>query len=293
MVLLPFAWMRASAALLQPLRRLSAMAWLREAQIDGLLQAMHPAWSLNRVLAQVEAREWVAEDMLVLRLRCNGNARGWRVGQYVPLFLQQDGVRLSRHYSLTAVHGDGRIELAIKRQPGGRLSRQLLYYLAIGQVVELGPAVGTLHWPASRDGVLLLAAGSGIAPLLGLLRQALAQGFAAPVTLLHYVRQHGQRAFRRELQSLMQQYPNLQVRWAISAEPAAPDELSGRFAPAHLQALPGSSLLVCGPQGFIARVREQWAGELQAQALSLLRGGVDGLSRDTSRRARRRSALPD
>ena len=102
-----------------------------------------------------------------------------------------------------------------------------------------------------------------------MLLQALSQGFTAPITLLHYVRQRSQRAFNRELQSLMSQYPNLQVRWAISGELAAADELSGRFQPAHLHALPGSSLLVCGPHGFVASVREQWAGEVQAEAFSL------------------------
>ena len=269
MALIPFAWMRASAALLQPLRRLSATAWLREADVDLLLQALHPAWRLNRVMARVEAREWVAEDMLALTLRCNGNARGWQAGQHVQLYMPHEGTRLSRSYSLTAVHGDGRIELAIKRQPGGRLSNQLLDHLPVGQVLELGQADGSLYWPASRDGVLLLAAGSGITPLLGLLRQALSQGFTAPITLLHYVRQRSQRAFNRELQTLMSQYPNLQVRWAISGELAAADELSGRFQPAHLHALPGSSLLVCGPHGFVASVREQWAGEVQAEAFSL------------------------
>ena len=134
MVLLPFAWMRASAALLQPLRRLSAMAWLREAQIDGLLQAMHPAWSLNRVLAQVEAREWVAEDMLVLSLRCNGNARGWQVGQYVPLFLQQDCVRWSRPSRLT----DGRPAVLTPHAPLAR--REPAHPPARHEPQKTGPA---------------------------------------------------------------------------------------------------------------------------------------------------------
>lgn len=269
MDLIPFSWMRRSTRALQPLRYLSGHAWLREADVDQLLQAVHPVWRLNRVLARVEAREWVAEDMLALTLRCNGNARGWQAGQHVQLLLAHNGMRLSRSYSLTAVHADGRIELAIKRQPGGRLSNQLLDHLPVGQVLELGQAGGSLRWPASRDGVLLLAAGSGITPLLGLLRQALAEGFAAPVTLLHYVRQRSQRAFSRELQNLMSRYPNLQVRWAISGEPAGADELSGRFQPEHLQGVPGSSLLVCGPHGFVASVREQWAGEVQAEAFSL------------------------
>ena len=269
MALIPFAWMRAGAPLLAPLRRLTSSAWLREADVDLLLQTLHPAWRLNRVMAQVEAREWVAEDMLALTLRCNGNAHNWQAGQHVQLYLAQDGIRLSRSYSLTAVHGDGRIQLAIKRQVDGRLSNQLLDHLPVGQVLELGQASGSLCWPTNSNGVLLLAAGSGITPLLGLLRQALAQGFAAPVTLLHYVRQRSQRSFSRELHSLMSQYPNLQVRWAISGEPAQADELAGRFQPAHLHDMPGSSLLVCGPYGFVASVREQWGGELQAEAFSL------------------------
>jgi ferredoxin-NADP reductase len=268
--LVPLAWARAANALLRPLRALVARDWLREADVDLLLQALHPAWRLNRVLAQVEAREWVAEDMLALTLRCNGNAGDWQPGQHLQLFIEQAGVRLSRSYSLTAVHADGRIELAIKRQPGGRLSNHLLNHLAVGSLVELGQATGRLQWPQTADsGVLLVAAGSGITPLLGLLRQALNEGFSAPITLLHYVRTRSQRAFSRELQALQLRYPNLQVRWAISAEPAQVDELSGRFQARHLSGLVGSSLLVCGPHGFVASVRQAWPGELQSEAFSL------------------------
>jgi ferredoxin-NADP reductase len=270
MPIISFAWMRATAPLLRPLRALVARAWLRESDVDLLLRGLHPAWRLNRVLAQVEARAWVAADMLALTLRCNANAGDWQPGQHVQLFLEQGGVRLSRSYSLTAVHGDGRIELAIKRQAGGRLSNHLLDHLAVGQVLEFGQAAGTLHWPQDAEaGVLLLAAGSGLTPLLGLLRQALNDGFSAPITLLHYVRSRSQRAFSGELQELLGRHANLQVRWAISGEPAQENELSGRFQPSHLHGLLGNNLLVCGPHGFVADVREQWAGALQSEAFSL------------------------
>jgi stearoyl-CoA 9-desaturase NADPH oxidoreductase len=270
MPLIPFAWVRAVAPFLAPVRTLVAQAWLREADVDAVLHALHPAWRLNRVLAQVVAREWVAADMLALTLRCNGNARGWQPGQHVQLFLEQAGVRLSRSYSLTAVHSDGRIELAIKRHADGRLSNYLLDHVAVGQVLELGPAAGTLHWPQDAEsGVLLVAAGSGLTPLLGLLRQALSDGFSAPITLLHYVRSRSQRAFCRELQALQARHSNLQVRWAISGEPAQADELTGRFHASHISDLPAASLLVCGPHGFVASVCEQWSGELQREAFSL------------------------
>jgi ferredoxin-NADP reductase len=228
------------------------------------------------VFARVDARRWVADDMLALTLRPNGNWRGAKPGQHVQLYLPQDGVRLSRSYSLTALHADGSLEIAIKRQPGGRVSTQLLSSVAVGQVLELGSAFGELQWAEPDRGVLLLAAGSGITPLLGMLRSALAEGFSAPISLLHYVREQGQQAFVDELRALQAQYANLQVRWALSEAPVTAGELSGRFCDAHLagiEQLPQRRVLACGPSGFVEQVQGWWrgagqAGELQFEAFT-------------------------
>lgn len=268
MTLIPLSWSRALSPLLQPLRWLVQRRWLREAEVDAVLAWLQPGWRLNRVFARVEGREWVAEDMLALRLRCNGNARGWRAGQHVQLYLQLDGVRHSRSYSLTRVGHGGRIELAIRRQPGGRLSNRLLDHLAIGSVLELGQAQGELHWPQDSAGVVLLAAGSGITPLLGLLREALARGFAAPISLLHYIREQGQRPFVEELQQLMQRHPNLSVRWALTGQVQPDAELHGRFSAEHLQGLAPDHVLACGPAGFVETVAQHWRGPLQVEAFT-------------------------
>lgn len=263
---------RALSRPLQPLRRLCAGGWLREADVDLCLRLVHPALALNRVYARVEARRWVAADMLALQLRCNGNARGWQAGQHVQLFLQRDGVRQTRCYSLTQATPDGRIELAIKRQPGGRLSNALLDELAVGQVLELGAPSGALHWPVDEAPVLLVAAGSGITPLLGLLRGALARGFSAPVTLLHQVRRRDQRAFVEQLQDLQARHPNLHLRWAISGDAAEGDEWSGRLSAECLAELPGEHLLACGPSGFVEQLQGWWqasrSGSVQLESFS-------------------------
>lgn len=269
MPLIPLSLARHLAPGLKPLRALAERAWLREAEVDFFLAALHPLLRLNRVFARLEARQWVADDMLALTFRVNGNARGWRPGQHVQLHQTLDGVRLGRSYSLTAVHGDGRVELAIKRQPGGRLSNRLVDFLEIGTLVEMGQAEGELHWPQGAAGVLLLAAGSGITPVLGMLREALAQGFTAPVTLLHYVRQRGQRAFADELQALARRYPNFNVRWSISGEAPVADELTGRFQADHVQHSVASDLLACGPHGFVSLVRQWWQAEPRQGSLQL------------------------
>lgn len=256
MPLLPFAGLRLVSPLLSPLRALVRGQWLRESDVDALLRACNRGWSLQRVFARVEARQWVADDMLELRLRPNAHWRGARPGQHLQLFVERDGVRHSRSYSLTRIAEDGCLEFAVKLQPGGRISSFLLQRLCVGDVLELGQPDGDLSWPADDRGVLLLAAGSGLTPLLGLLREALAHGYGGPVTLLHYVRERGQKAFVVGLEALARQYPNLELRWALSGDAALDGELSGRFQRDHVADLDGRHVLACGPGGFVETVRQ-------------------------------------
>ncbi|WP_315808178.1 ferredoxin reductase [Pseudomonas sp. C9-3] len=256
MSLLPFAGLRLVSPLLSPLRALVRGQWLRESDVDALLRACNRGWSLQRVFARVEARQWVADDMLELRLRPNAHWRGARPGQHLQLFVERDGVRHSRSYSLTRIAADGCLEFAVKLQPGGRVSSFLLQQLCVGDVLELGQPGGDLNWPVDGQGVLLLAAGSGLTPLLGLLREALARGYNGPVTLLHYVRERGQKAFVAGLEALARQYPNLELRWALSRDAALEGELAGRFQRDHVADLDGRHVLVCGPGGFVESVRQ-------------------------------------
>lgn len=256
MSLLPFSALRLTSPLLTPLRALVRKQWLREADVDAWLRVLHRGWALQRVFARVEARQWVADDMLELRLRPNAHWRGARPGQHLQLFVERDGVRHSRSYSLTRIANDGCLEFAVKLQPGGRVSSFLLHRLCVGDVLELGAPDGELGWPADDQGVLLLAAGSGLTPLLGLLREALGRGYNGPVTLLHYVRERGQKAFVAALDALARQHPNLELRWALSGEAAREGELSGRFQPDHVAGLAGRHVLACGPGGFVESVRQ-------------------------------------
>jgi ferredoxin-NADP reductase len=272
MTFIPFALVRRSARWLAPLRVLVARGWLREASVDAVLAVLHPAWRLSRVFARVEARRWVADDMLALTLKPNGNWRGAEPGQHIQAYVEVAGVRLSRSYSLTALNVDGSVEIAIKRHPGGRLSNRLLDYLAVGAVLEIGEPFGELHWPHEAQSVLLLAAGSGLTPLLGLLRNALQKGFDAPVELLHYVRDAGQQAFADELNALQQQYQNLRVRPMLSSQ-------LGRFAPEHVHGSGATEVLTCGPYGFVSSVREWWGssgGKTPVQAESFTPPTLNG-----------------
>lgn len=263
MGLIPLAWACRLTPALRPLRRAAQGGWVRSSDLDAWLSLVHPLLRVERVMAQVLARRWVADDMLALTLQASRHWSGARPGQHLQVYLEVAGVRLSRSYSVIASHPDGRLEIAVRRKPGGRVSPCLVDALAVGDVLEIGAVAGELRWPASAQGVLLLAAGSGITALLGLLREALAQGFSAPVTLLHYVRTPEQRAFLDVLAQLQQRHAHLKVH-AVMTGPASPsgdNAVQGRFCAAQLQALGVGAIdqvLACGPAGFVERVSD-WA----------------------------------
>ncbi len=171
-----------------------------------------------------------------------------------------------------------RLEIAVKRHPDGLLSPRLCEHLAVGQRVELQPAQGDLRWPMQAEAVCLLAAGSGLTPLLGLLREALENGYRGPVLWLHYVRHPGQRAWLGELEALAARHPNLELRWSLTRGARADGCLEGHFQPRHLDGwaadLARSQALACGPAAFVEAVGEQlgarFAG-LQTESFSVPR----------------------
>ena len=102
--------------------------------------------------------------------------RGWKghtPGQYVRIGIDVDGVRQWRAYSVTSALGrtDGCIAVTVKAIPGGTVSNHLVHRAAPGTVVQLDQAAGEFVLPAQRpDKALFVTAGSGITPVMGILR---------------------------------------------------------------------------------------------------------------------------
>jgi ferredoxin-NADP reductase len=102
--------------------------------------------------------------------------RGWRThtpGQYVRIGVDVDGVRQWRAYSLTseADRADGCIAITVKAIPGGKVSNHLVRHATIGTIVQLDHAAGEFTLPAAAPPkILFLTAGSGITPVMGMLR---------------------------------------------------------------------------------------------------------------------------
>lgn len=270
---------RALHPLLSPLRPLVRRGWLAESAVDACSTLLHPTWRLTRVMARVVGRQWVAPDMLALRLQPNANWRGARPGQHVMLTVDIAGVRHSRSYSLTgADNGRGQVlELAVRRVPGGLVSNHLIDALRPGDVVELGAPFGELQGAAPAEpGLLLLAAGSGITPLLGLARAALAAGETRPIVLLQYVRDAALQPYADALRELAALHPNL--RSAVIATGDTLQQMqahapSAAQLSAWLSDADAHAVRACGPAPFIEAVQSWWdgcarRGSLQVEAFT-------------------------
>ena len=239
----------------------------------------HRTWTWERPLARLVAREVASADAVTLLFRPNRHWAGHRAGQHVNLGVDVDGVRITRSYSLTEPpRADGLLPITVKAIEGGRVSRHLCQDARIGDIVELGQAFGEMTLPASPAGrVLLLAAGSGITPLVSLVRELAGQGMPVDLTLLYWVRRREEACFLDELRALAAEHPRFRLRLLLTREAAsAADEAEGRIGEALLAAHAGDlatqQVMACGPGGFVETARGLLAPRVaafQAEAFTM------------------------
>jgi ferredoxin-NADP reductase len=140
--------------------------------------------------------------------------RGHRAGQHVDVRLTaEDGYQAERSYSIASAPENGRVELVVERLDDGEVSPYLTDELRDGDGLELrGPIGGWFAWDAEEGGPLLLVAGgSGIAPLMAMVRHRKAAGSDAPVRLLYSSRSYAEIIFRQELETLAAAGESLEV----------------------------------------------------------------------------------
>jgi ferredoxin-NADP reductase len=110
-------------------------------------------------------------DAATIVIRPGADWAGHVPGQYLRIGIDVDGVRLWRAYSLT--HGpreDGRISITVKAVPDGKVSNHLVHRARVGTLVHLEQAAGEFVLPPDGGKFLFVTAGSGITPVIGMLR---------------------------------------------------------------------------------------------------------------------------
>ncbi|MEA2405065.1 MAG: hypothetical protein QOE08_1712 [Thermoleophilaceae bacterium] len=217
-------------------------------------------WELGTVAGKV--REAATACTLVL------DVPGWpghRAGQHLDVRLTApDGYQTERSYSVSSAPEDPRVSITVERLEDGEVSSYLVDELRDGDQLELrGPIGGWFTWQASDGGpLLLIAGGSGLAPLMAMIRHRAAAGSHAPTRLLVSARGADDLLYSRELDELAAADPALETSFTLTRSP--PEGWTGYARRVDLEMLRQVAFdpserphaFVCGPTGFVEQVAE-------------------------------------
>lgn len=251
-----------------PLRRLLAsnlaQAMATPHSVDRYLQALNPRWSVETVHATVTDVQPQTHDMLTLVLKPNWNWAGFAAGQFVQLGVEIDGVRYSRCFSpANSTHrADGHIELCFKAHADGFVTQYLLNNAKVGMHCTLSPAMGEFYLPEQRpERLLLISGGSGITPVLAMLRTLLDEGHSGRITFLHYARSAQDLPYADALADIEDAHANVEVIRVFTDVPAGGDA-NGFFSPEQIAKLvpdhAEATSFLCGPPGLMDNVSAHW-----------------------------------
>jgi ferredoxin-NADP reductase len=223
-----------------------------------------PAPSRRLAWQRASVRDIVVETPRVKSLMLHVPGwRGHRAGQHVDIRLTgEDGYQAQRSYSIASPPEDALLALTVERVENGEVSAYLIDELRTGDQFELrGPIGGYFIWTLADGGPLcLIAGGSGIAPLMAMLRHREQHDDRPPAVLLYSSRSRSDIIYRRELDAMARRDDGLRVIHTLTRErPAGWSGRLGRidrallaetgFPPAQ-----NPKIFVCGPTPFVEDV---------------------------------------
>lgn len=240
--------------------RASARVTARIPVLESALSKLDPTLSLHRILARVVAIHDETHDVKTFVLAPNARFGAYRPGAWVTVHLTIDGRPVQRTYSLSsAPSDDALVSITVKRVPGGVVSNHLADTVKTGDVLELGAPDGQFVLPAALpEKLLLISAGSGITPVMSMLRHLARSGATSEITFLHFARSPRDLIFGRELEQIAARSPNVRVVTCVESADPAWTGPTGRFTESLLESVAPdfrtSDTFLCGPSGFMRSV---------------------------------------
>jgi ferredoxin-NADP reductase len=187
-----------------------------------------------------------------LTLEPNQAFTGFRAGQHINLTVEINGRRRTRPYSPASAEGSPYIELTIGHHDGGLVSTYLCDHARPGMVVGLDSVGGEFVLPTVRPRrILFVSGGSGITPVMAMLRTMRNEGSDREIAFIHYARSAQEACYADELGAMSG------VRVLHGYTRAGRGDLTGYFDADHLAvAMPEpDAVFVCGPQALVDAVR--------------------------------------
>jgi stearoyl-CoA 9-desaturase NADPH oxidoreductase len=211
----------------------------------------NPLWALREPRGRVDEVVPETAESATLWIRTPPGWPAHRPGQYVRIGVEVDGVRHWRTYSLTSLAGrpDGRIAITVKVMSGGLVSTQLVRRTPPGTILRLAPPTGDYTLPDPLpERLLFVTAGSGVTPVMAMLRDLVARDALPDTVLVHLAPARDAVIFGAELRRLGDRLPALRLH-------EHHDDAHGLFDVAALDRLVPDLLerdvWACGPEGLL------------------------------------------
>ncbi len=255
----------------------SAIRGLRPALVDHgmfLPCSSHPEENLTveqpdlsgvYVDALVSGKRWLSKTICELSFEPATNI-DWKPGQFINVRREEDGI--VRSYSIASVkEEDYLLTIHVKRVDNGLMSNWLLDDVAPGDIVSLRGPVGSCFYDVADldQDILMLGTGSGLAPLIGICRDALRSGHRGKVSLFHGARAIDGLYLREQLHELAATYSNFEYRPCLSEGDEVEGVERGRVVELAFESgedRSGSFVYLCGVPDMVydARVAAVAAG---------------------------------
>jgi len=191
----------------------------------------------------------------------------FQAGQYINVFVETRGVRSSRPYSIaSAPNQRGYYDLTVKAVPDGFVSSYLLEDIKAGdRLSSTGPMGGFFHNPLSHSNeVVYLAGGSGITPMMSMIREVTDRGIERQMHLFYGSRNPDDVIYKEELERLAAMHENLTVGFVISEPEDGYQGLTGfinaKLLQERLGDLSKKTFFLCGPEAMYKFCRKELEG---------------------------------
>jgi ferredoxin-NADP reductase len=225
---------------------------------DDYLELINPLWSTQELRGRIETIERETEDAVTVVIKPGWEWEGHRPGQYLRVGFEVNGKHHWRAYSITSDPGrpDGCISITPKLRETGAVSPYVVREAKPGTIVRLGGVEGTFVLPERvPEKLLFVSAGSGITPIMSMLRSLARDGGLRDAVHLHSARTEDDIIFGSQLRRLDERHGGYRLEKRLTGR-------QGRLAPTDVQALCPDwrerEAFICGPAAMLDELTEHW-----------------------------------
>ncbi len=229
------------------------------------LELVNPLWATHQLKARVVSVWDETASARTLTLRPGRQWRTHRAGQYVRLGVPVGGMQHTRTYSISSPpeRDDDCIAITVKSVPGGRVSNHLVQNVVPGTLLDIENPQGDFVLPdAVPVSPLFITAGSGITPVMSMLRSYAARGELPSIAHLHYAPHRYDVIFGDELERLAEEHPDYRLTVVHTRELGEVESRERHFNARQLDEACADwrtrDVYACGPQGLLAAVEAHW-----------------------------------